>query len=250
MTRHLTLIGATLAAVVLAGCGSAPTAPTVWLALPAVTAPAAQASAPSSAEPHARQAPTVVVQRLRVPEYLQTTALRYRDGEHSFAEWPQARWAERVEVNLTRHLAQSLQAQRPTWRWCEAPCSQAGAGSVQVSYQSLEIQGAAREVVAVVQWQLNLPGHDAGPPMNWQGVWQHRQAIEGDAPQAQVAALAALNTALSQALVQAWDRAIQAAPLSTPQNTPPKTAPKAAPSTPPEPSTLTPTSAPTPSPGA
>lgn len=233
MTRQLTLIGAAMAAAVLAGCGSAPTAPTVWLALPAVTASAAQASAPSSVEPHARQAPTVVVQRLRVPEYLQTTALRYRDGEHSFAEWPQARWAERVEVNLTRHLAQSLQAQRPAWRWCEAPCSQAGAGNVQVSYQSLEIQRAAREVVAVVQWQLNLPGHDAGPPMNWQGVWQHRLAVQGDTPQAQVAALAALNTALSQALVQAWDRAIQAAPLSTP----------------PEPSALTPTSAPTPSPG-
>ncbi|MFN3618335.1 MAG: membrane integrity-associated transporter subunit PqiC [Aquabacterium sp.] len=246
MTRHLTLIGTAMAAAMLTGCGSAPTGPTVWLALPAVTATAAQASAPSSAERHARQAPTVVVQRLRVPEYLQTTALRYRDGEHSFAEWPQARWAERVEVNLTRHLTQSLQAQRPAWRWCEAPCSQAGAGSVQVSYQSLEIQRAAREVVAVVQWQLNLPGHDAGPPMSWQGVWQHRQVIEGDAPQAQVAALAALNTALSQALVQAWDQATQAAPLTTPL----KAAPKAAPSTPPEPAALTPTSAPTPSPGA
>jgi uncharacterized lipoprotein YmbA len=245
MTRHLTLIGTAMAAAMLAGCGSAPTAPTVWLALPAVTTTAAQASAPSSAEAPARQAPTVVVQRLRVPEYLQTTALRYRDGEHSFAEWPQARWAERVEVNLTRHLAQSLQAQRPAWRWCEAPCSQAGAGSVQVSYQSLEIQRAAREVVAVVQWQLNLPGHDAGPPMNWQGVWQHRQAVQGDTPQAQVAALAALNTALSQALVQAT----QAAPLTTPPTTPLKAAPKAAPSTPPEPSAFTPTSAPTPSPG-
>jgi uncharacterized lipoprotein YmbA len=224
MTRHLTLIGAAMAAAMLVGCGSTPPAPTVWLAVPAVTATAAQTTAPLSADANARHAPTVVVQRLRVPEYLQTTALRYRDGEHSFAEWPQARWAERVEVNLTRHLAQSLQAQRSAWRWCEAPCSQPGSGSVQVAYQSLEIQRAAREVVAVVHWQISPPGLDAasGHPRSGsgqgpvQGLWQHRQPITGDTPQAQVAALAAINAALAQALAEAWDQATKVAPVSPP----------------------------------
>lgn len=229
MTRHLTLIGAAMAAAMLAGCGSTPPAPTVWLAAPAVTATAAQTTAPLSADANARHdAPTVVVQRLRVPEYLQTTALRYRDGEHSFAEWPQARWAERVEVNLTRHLAQSLQAQRPAWRWCEAPCSQPGSGSVQVAYQSLEIQRAAREVVAVVHWQISPPGLEAasghprsgsgqGPVQGpWQGLWQQRQPITGDTPQAQVAALAAINAALAQALAEAWDQATKVAPVNPP----------------------------------
>ena len=228
MTRHLTLIGAAMAAAMLAGCGSTPPAPTVWLAVPAVTAIAAQTTAPLSADANARHAPTVVVQRLRVPEYLQTTALRYRDGEHSFAEWPHARWAERVEVNLTRHLAQSLQAQRSAWRWCEAPCNHPGSGSVQVAYQSLEIQRAAREVVAVVHWQISPPGLEAasghprsgsgqGPVQGpWQGQWQHRQPITGDTPQAQVAALAAINAALAQALAEAWDQATKVAPVNPP----------------------------------
>lgn len=212
--------GLLLAATSLIGCGSAPPTPTTWLALPAVTAGADHSDSTSATTPW------VVVQRLRVPEYLQTTALRYRDGLNSFAEWPQARWAERVEVNLTRHLAQSLQALRPGWRWCEAPCSAPGAGTVQVSYQSLEIQRAAGEVVAVVQWHLQPPGPRVPEGGGLQGQWQHRQAIDGDTPEAQVAALARINKALAESLVKVLN------------------------GSPPPASPLTPTSAPTPSPGA
>jgi uncharacterized lipoprotein YmbA len=66
---------------------------------------------------------TWIVQRVRVPEYLQSTQVRFRDAPHVLAEWPNVRWAERLEVNLGRHLSQHLSAAMPL-----APCAKRLAG--------------------------------------------------------------------------------------------------------------------------
>lgn len=208
-----------VATLALSACSTTPPPPTIWLALPAISSPA----------PEAAQAPTLIVQRLRVPEYLQTSGLRYRDGLNTFAEWPQARWAERIEVNLTRHLSQSLQARLPQWRLCEAPCSAPGAHTLQVVYQSLEIQSPKAQVLAVVQWQISPPTGAAPMPAST-GQWRHEQAIDGPTAADQVSALAHLNELLSDELAQALK-------ASTSASTSPATA-------------VTPPSAPTPSPGA
>ena len=204
---------ALMATLALSACSTTPPPPTVWLALPAI----------SSAAPETAQAPTLIVQRLRVPEYLQTSSLRYRDGPNTFTEWPQARWAERIEVNLTRHLSQSLQAQLPHWRVCEAPCSAPGALTLQVTYQSLEIQGPQAQVLAMAQWQLSAPIRS--------GQWRQEQAIAGSTAADQVSALALVNEQLATELAKSLKdlKATEATGHSAP---------------------VTPPSEPTPSPGA
>jgi len=177
-------------AALLAGC-TTPAPPMSWLSLPVLTPPDAAADAPQAM---AAGELTWVVQRVRVPEYLQSAQVRYRDAPQRLTDWPEVRWAERLEVNLSRHLTQSLAAALPAGMVCEAPCRPAGApGSVWVSYQTLDYLRPQRQVVAVVLWERVLPGR---PPVTQQ--WQLTEPVEADSPDGQAEAMARINRAVAR----------------------------------------------------
>lgn len=98
--------------VALVGCASAPQERR-WLSLPLDAPPSAAAptSAPASsvaAASAARATPQIRLQRVQIPEYLQSNRVRFRDSAATLAEWPGVRWAERPEIGLTRHLGLQL----------------------------------------------------------------------------------------------------------------------------------------------
>ena len=91
--------------VALVGCASAPQERR-WLSLPLDAPPSAAAptSAPVSsvaAASAARATPQIRLQRVQIPEYLQSNRVRFRDSAATLAEWPGVRWAERLEIGLT-----------------------------------------------------------------------------------------------------------------------------------------------------
>ena len=189
LAMRLALTTAALA-LALAGCAKPPP-PRAWLSLPTLPV-APERSSPAGAL--SADAVTWIVQRVRVPEYLQSTQVRFRDAPHVLAEWPNVRWAERLEVNLGRHLSQHLSAAMPPGTVCEAPCRpSATPGSVWVSYQALDYVRAQREVVALVQWERVVPGQ---PPVAQQ--WQLREPVAVDSPSGQADAMGRLNQALAR----------------------------------------------------
>lgn len=193
MAKPWALIAACTA--VLAGC-TTPAPPMSWLSLP-VLPPADAASAAHQAAPVASAAapgrPVWVVQRVRVPEYLQSAQVRYRDAPQRLIDWPEVRWAERLEVNLSRHLAQSLAAALPPGAVCEAPCHPVGTpGSIWVTFQALDYVRPQRQVVALVRWERLGAG---SPSLTQQ--WQWSEPVESDTPDGQAEAMARVNRALA-----------------------------------------------------
>jgi uncharacterized lipoprotein YmbA len=110
------LLTAGVAVLALSGCASR-TPSVVLLSLP-LDAPTTSAKAAPAA-----QAPTLVVRRVQIPEYLQSIQVRYRSSAQTLAEWPATRWAERLEVSLTRHVSQQLNARLPAGSVCDTACA-------------------------------------------------------------------------------------------------------------------------------
>ncbi|WP_374320107.1 membrane integrity-associated transporter subunit PqiC [Aquabacterium sp.] len=173
----------------LAGCASAPPATTL-LALPSLSAPTTSTTAPAT--------PLWAVRRVKIPEYLQATQVRYRDTDSTLAEWPQARWAERLEIGLSRHLLQSLQAQLGTGAVCESVCStSADGGELVVDYLSLDYRPATGMLQAQVSWRL-IPAAAGKAPRS--GQLQLSEAVNPASAAGQAAAMGRLNAALAQQL--------------------------------------------------
>ncbi len=105
-----------LAVAVLGACASAPTR--VLIALP-------PADEPEQA-PHVSVAPSpprvLLVRRLVIPEYMAAPKVRYWSAPATLAEWPDAYWAERVEIGMAREFVAALQRRLPGWTVCDASC--------------------------------------------------------------------------------------------------------------------------------
>lgn len=100
--------------------------------------------------------PQWVVARVDIPEYLQSNRVRYRDGAATLAEWPDARWAERLEIGLTRQLTQALSKHRAV---CAAPCdvSAPTTPTLHVRFDALDARRDIGQVQASVVWWLSSP---------------------------------------------------------------------------------------------
>src|SRR5574343_1046920 len=131
----------------LAGCGSSPPERS-WLSLPLDASPATPpapapadegASTPVTTRIAPRGTPQLRLLRVQIPEYLQSNRVRYRDSPATMAEWPGVRWAERVEIGLTRHLAEQLNGLVGTGTVCDDAChATPNVSNLQVSYIALD----------------------------------------------------------------------------------------------------------------
>ena len=100
----------------LVACASTP--PAVLIALP----PVALRSSPSETLSRAGRAPVLLVRRLALPEYMVSRRVRYSADAATVAEWPEAYWAERVEIGMAREFVVALRDRLPGWSVCDNDC--------------------------------------------------------------------------------------------------------------------------------
>ncbi|MDX9843641.1 MAG: ABC-type transport auxiliary lipoprotein family protein [Aquabacterium sp.] len=197
--------------VTLAGCASTPPERS-WLSLPWEVSPAtplasppatatASASTPVAAAIAPRGTPQLRLLRVQIPEYLQSNRVRYRDSAATLAEWPGVRWAERVEIGLTRHLAAQLNGLLGAGAVCEDACNATpSAGNLQVSFVVLDHDRPQGRLHAQASWALTpTPGSTSTPR---QGQVRWTEPVQEDNPAGQAGAMARVNAAIARELAQ------------------------------------------------
>jgi len=159
----LTWIGAV---ALVAGCASRAPDP-LLVALPPIeaarlAAPGASATAPSAAS-STEQAPVLLVRRVSVPEYMASRRIRYWTDASTLAEWPDAYWAERLEIGITREYAAALRAALPGWTVCEGTCpDRAPTLTVTARFLRLDMLRQQRMLHTTVQIEIAAPGGASG----------------------------------------------------------------------------------------
>ena len=149
----------------------------------------------------ARATPQIRLQRVQIPEYLQSNRVRFRDSAATLAEWPGVRWAERLEIGLTRHLGLQLAELGQAGWICADPCSTVPAGgSLQLNYVMLDHDRPAARLHALAQWTLIPPPGSASAPRQGQRRWS--EAVLEDTPAGQAAAMARVNAAIARDIAQ------------------------------------------------
>ena len=154
----LTLAMTLALAVLLAACAASSPAP-VLLTLP----PAAQTVAAAPAVPSATAAsPLLAVRRINIPEYLVARRVRYRADASTLAEWPNAYWAERIEIGVSREFMSALRAQLPGWSMCDTSCGdQVPALTLQVDLVPMDYLRSAQKLQA--RARITLSGAGVSP---------------------------------------------------------------------------------------
>lgn len=191
-------------AATLAGCASAPPERS-WLSLPVesgtVSASTAASAPATGTTPAPRGTPQLRLLRVQIPEYLQSNRVRYRDSAATLAEWRGVRWAERVEIGLTRHLGAQLNGLMGAGAVCEDACHVTpSTGHLQVSFVALDFDRPQARVHAQVNWALTpAPGSASAPR---QGQVRCTEAVQEDSPAGQAAAMARVNAAVARELAQ------------------------------------------------
>ena len=165
--------------LLLAGCAGAGGRPQL-LTLPSAPAPAASAASTLPAR-------VLTLRRVELPEYLLSRHLRYRADAATLGEWPEAVWAERIEVGASRELAAALRARLPGWTVCDGACADGGAGDVvlRVAFAPFDVQRAARRLQAGMDAQAS-----AGSATRWRLQQSLDVALGADTPQAHAQAIA------------------------------------------------------------
>jgi uncharacterized lipoprotein YmbA len=158
-SRALPLAGVAWAALTFAGCASNPP-PRMQVIIPsllvAAAAPAStppstpEATPPAAPATRARQVALGVV---RVPEYWQQRTVRHLGQGPELVAWPNAVWAERVEVGMTRRLGEALRQQAPEQGWWVADDLRSPSRLL-VDVTQLDIDPQAGRLRAVVNWRL------------------------------------------------------------------------------------------------
>lgn len=180
-----TVLTASLIALGLSGCASRASMTLLSLPLDAPTA-----------STQAAPAPTVVVRRVQIPEYLQSIQVRYRSSAQTLAEWPATRWAERLEVSLTRHLSQQLNTRMPAGSVCDTACAGSPkVSSLQVSYLMLDQVRPQGLMHAQVHWVLTPASGDT--QASKMGQLTLNEPVQSDDASGQAAAMARLNAQLA-----------------------------------------------------
>jgi uncharacterized lipoprotein YmbA len=175
---HATLAG------LLAACASAP--PPMLLTLP----PAVPSGA--AAAPVAPGTPRVLAAgRPEIPEYLVARRVRYRAEASTLGEWPDAFWAERIEVGVGREFNAALRERLPGWRLCEANCSeQSPAASLQVMLTRMDYVRGERRLKANAR--IMLWSTERVPRLLQGGEFGYDIGGDADTPQSQAATVTEL----------------------------------------------------------
>ena len=188
--------------IALAGCASAPPDRS-WLSLPLELGnPSTGTTAASTAAALSTKAAAPIrLLRVQIPEYLQSNHVRYRDSASTLAEWPGVRWAERLEMGLTRHLGLQLHELGEAGWICDEPChSQPEGGNLQVSYAALDFDRTQARLHAYALWTLTpAPGSASA---THQGQLRLSEVVREDSPAGQAAAMAQVNAAVARGIAQ------------------------------------------------
>lgn len=145
------LLAAALTAMLVA-CGSTPV-PRTLVIIPS----AAEASATDARASGVQRGPTagfeVAVLSVKLPEHWQRRGVLHLKGDAELEAWPDAIWAERVEIGMTRRLSQSLRQRAPEFGWWPSEETQAPRRLL-VDVQQLDVMAQRGQLVSVLHWRL------------------------------------------------------------------------------------------------
>lgn len=202
MTTKLAVLGAALG---LAACNSVP--PPVLVSLPLPQASTASAPSlvvlapapPASAASHPR---VLTVRRIGIPEYAQADTVRYRLADNTQADWPNAAWAERLEVGMTSHLTLRLRQALPGWTICDGRCPPVPRGLVlMVDMVPLDYVRPQQTLRAEVHWRVM--GSESATVPAAQGDSAASIPVTQDTPVGQAGAIGELLQKTANEIAQA-----------------------------------------------
>lgn len=160
--RPVLLRTALLAAVAaLTACAAEAPAPTLLSLPPHLPPSVTPASAAPASVDAAATSRVLLLRRVQLPEYLSSRRVRYRAEGSILVEWPNAVWAERIEVGATRELAASLRDALPGWTVCEAACPESAGPAplmLQVAASPLDYRRGLRRTEGRLRAELSAPG--------------------------------------------------------------------------------------------
>ena len=97
--------------------------------------------------------PVVVVKRVQLPDYLDTTAMVERRG-NELVPSPTSRWGERLSVGMTRALAASLAVHLPGMLVTTNPPLEHPSRRLYVDVVSFESSAKQHRVVLIARWKI------------------------------------------------------------------------------------------------
>jgi len=130
--------------ICLVACASAPPLHTYLLTPPLRAA----APAPMTALPTER----IVIHRVRIPDYLDTTDILLRDGSHELKVSATGQWGERLSRGLTRALAADLGDRMPSYEM-SFEASSSAQRSVLINVDALDLWPDGRCAIAA-SWTI------------------------------------------------------------------------------------------------
>lgn len=136
----------------LVACGSAPVSRALVI-IPSAPAPVDAGTSASSPSARPLPAAEVGVLTIKLPEHWQRRGVLHLRGDSELQTWPNAIWAERVEIGMTRRLSQALRQRAPELGWWPSDDSQAPR-RLQVDVQQLDVMAQRGQIASVLQWRL------------------------------------------------------------------------------------------------
>ena len=195
----------------LGACAS--TSEPILIALPSAQG-ADSAHAAAAPLPDVPIAGVLLVRRLSIPEYMIARRVRYASDTARLAEWPDAYWAERIEVGMARELVAALREALPAWRVCDASCGDSPPDiTLKIELQRFDVLRGEGRIVASAQTQLSLskPGSAATAPLSATSQ-TFVQPLPVDTAQGQARAMTDLLRSLADACAAAVLRTRATAP--------------------------------------
>ena len=190
------------ASALFVACASSPP-PRTLLALPPTVN-----LATAGAQTQSPGTPLLVVRRLDIPEHLQSRRVRFRAEASTLGEWPDAVWAERIEVAMTREFVAALRPRLPGYLLCEASCAERlPALALAVELQPLDYLRATRRLQAHARVTLATTGADARPLGTTELNFD--LPASADTPQAQAEAISELLRQLATAVAPLLPSAVR-----------------------------------------
>jgi uncharacterized lipoprotein YmbA len=194
-----------LAVALLGACASAPTR--VLIALPPAAAPE---QAPRGDKASASAA-VLLVRRLVIPEYMASPKPRYWSATATLAEWPDAYWAERIEIGMAREFVSALRRRLPGWTVCDATCGDL-VPDLTLKIELLRLDTWRQDQSLAATARAELSGHRITASL-WPtlpGGRTFTMPLPADSAQGQAQAMSQLLGAIADASVAAIDEAASA----------------------------------------
>lgn len=174
-----------LCGLLATSCRTAPDPVMLTLPLPAT------AGTPEPLPPGMTAPPVLQIRRVALPEHLLDRHVRYRLGAGTVVNWPDATWADRLDVSITEHLAMRLRAALPGWTVCVRHCPlQPQTLTLRVEFAPFDLLQPQGELVADVQWWLDRSA--PGGVLTHAGQLKHREPVSPPTAATQAVAIGRL----------------------------------------------------------